>query len=214
MTTPLPLPNYQLVQCTFTLQEPVASVASHGGTKLNLTQVSDPVWTLAVTTRSLRDEERRAWTVWKNQLRGGLRGFTAYDVTRKPLAYPAAQSSTDIASGWDGTANVASVGLSGALGLSGLPANYQIKAGDRIGLESAEGHIGYHEANEDQTASAAGEVTVSVSPLLYASLFTTGDTARLWLPVAKFIIDWQSWQEDTRGGPTPISFKAYQRVMQ
>ncbi|WP_299939409.1 hypothetical protein [uncultured Nitratireductor sp.] len=213
MTAPLPLPDYNLVRGTIRLVDPVASSASHSGAKLNMTQVVDPAWIFEAETMPLWDDERRPWTAWKNSLRGGLRMFIAHDVTRRPLAYPGAQASTDIAAGWDGTATVTDVGLSGALAMSGLPAAYQASVGDRFGIENASGSFGYYEATEDVSASGAGDMAITLTPFLHRSLFQAGDTVRLWQPLCKFILDWQSWSEDTRGGPTPVSFTAYQRVM-
>jgi len=214
LTFPRDLPSYVLVRGTFTLVDAVASSASRSGAKLNLTRVSDPTWTLDVETPPLRPHEKRAWTAWKNSLRGGLREFLAYDITRNPpAAYPKAKTPQDISPGWGGTAAVSSLGLAGALGLSNLPAGYQVRVGDRIGLEAAAGHRGYYEAVEDAVANASGALTVTVSPFLHTSLFTTSAIARLWLPKAKFIIDWQSWQQETIGEPTPIAFRAVQRVM-
>lgn len=211
--TPIPLPDYNLARAAFRLVESVASAASQGGAKVNLSRTSDPVWVFEAETYPLYDDQKRAWTAWKNKLRGGMRQFLAHDETRNPpAAYPSAKASTDISAGWDGTATVASVGDSGALGLSGLPAGYEAKEGDRIGLEQ-DGHYGYYEVVEDATADGFGDVTLTVAPFLHTSIFDTDATARLWLPLCMFIIDWQSWQEDTTGRPTPVSFRAFQRVM-
>lgn len=210
---PRELPDYRLERGSFRLVDAVTSTASHAGAKINLSRISDPTWILEVQTRPMWDDDRRAWTAWMSSLRGGLREFVAYDKTRNPpLAYPGAKASTDIAGGWNGTASVSSLGASGALGLSGLPAGYQSSEGDRIGLEQ-DGHYGYYEVLEDAAADGSGAVTLTVAPFLHTSIFTTAATARLWLPKAKFILDWQSWQEETIGGPSPISFTAHQRVM-
>jgi len=208
---PRSLPDYNLTRGTIRLVDPVASSASHAGAKLNLSRVADPAWIFEAETMQLWDAERRPWTAWKNSLRGGLRQFVAYDITRKPLAYPSAQAAADISVGWDGTATVSNLGLSGELGLSGLPSTYQVSVGDRIGLEEG-GAYGYYEVIED-AAAVAGAVTVTVAPLLHLSIFTNAAVARLWLPLAKFVLDWQSWSEETIGGPSSISFTAYQRVM-
>lgn len=209
---PRPLPDYNLTRGTIRLVDPVASSASHSGAKLNMSQVVDPAWVFEAETMPLWDDERRPWTAWRSSLRGGLRQFIAHDITRNPpLAYPAARTPDDISSGWDGTAIVTSVGLSGELDLGGLPPAYKFRVGDRIGLEEGEAR-GYYEVVED-AAAAGTEATVTVSPHLHTGIFTNAAVARLWLPVAKFILDWQSWSEETIGGPSQISFTAYQRVM-
>lgn len=209
---PRPLPDYSLTRGTFRLIDPVASSASHAGAKLNMSQVVDPAWIFEAETMPLWDNERRPWTAWKNSLRGGLRQFLAYDITRNPpLAYPAAKMPEDICAGWNGTASVSSVGLSGELGLASLPPSYQFKEGDRIGLEEGKAR-GYYEILEDAVA-VGSKAVVTVAPQLHTGIFTNAAVARLWLPVAKFILDWQSWNEETIGGPSQISFTAYQRVM-
>jgi hypothetical protein len=210
---PRELPHYLLEECSFRLVEAVTSVTSHSGAKINMTMMSDPIWTLDVTTLPMWDDERREWTAWKNSLRGGLRSFVAYDATRNPGAYPLASSPGQISTEWDGTATVANLGLSGQLGLSGLPSGYRASVGDRVSLHQPNGSIGYYEVLEDAVASGGGAITLSVSPLLHTTIFTTAATARLWQARAKFVIDWQSWQESTVGGPSSISFRAVQRVM-
>lgn len=209
---PRTLPNYRLRRATFRLVDPVVGVSSSSGARVNLTQVADPIWMFDAETVPHWGNERRTWSAWKNSLRGGLNEFIAYDITRNPpLAYPNASSPEDISGGWDGTAIVTAIGLSGELGLSGLPTGYQFSEGDRIGLEEG-GARGYYEIVEDTTAVGTS-ATVTVSPHLHAGIFTNAAVARIWQPVAKFVLDWQSWSAEDTIEPTPISFTAYQRVM-
>lgn len=208
---PRELPDYRLVKATFALVDAVRSSVSHTGSRINRTRTADPTWTLDVETTPRWPDEKRPWTSWKNSMRGGLRLFLACDVTRTPAAYPDARTPQDIAPGWSGTASVSSLGASGLLGLSGLPAGYRLSVGDRIGIEQA-GHFGYYEVDEDVNASGTGSASVTVSPFLHTRLFTVGAVARLWLPKAKFILDGQSWQDDGGAAPSPISFRATQQV--
>ncbi|UUP19502.1 hypothetical protein [Nitratireductor thuwali] len=209
---PRDVPDYQTVELTFTLTDSVTSAASHKGAKINMSKVADDVWELAMETNVLEPDRKRIWSAWKKSFRG-LREFLAYDTSRNPpAAYPDATAPGDISDGWNGTAGVASVGASGLLGLSGLPAGYQAKVGDRVGLEQS-GHYGYYEVLEDVAADGFGAVTLAVAPFLHTSIFTTAATARLWLPVCKFIMDPRSWSESNVLVPTPVSFKAVQRVM-
>lgn len=210
---PRELPDYKLVKATFNLVSPVASVTSHAGNKVNLSQIVDPTWTLDVQTVPMWAQDKRAWSAWKQSLRGGLRQFVAYDPSRNPpAAYPNATTPAQIGAAWTGTATVTSLGLSGALGLSALPAGYKATAGDRVSLEQS-GAIGYYEILEDATANGDGAVTLTVAPFLHTSVFTTAAVARLWQPKAKFVIDWQSWTDETSVELSAISFRAFQRVM-
>lgn len=187
-----------------------------GGGKINLTQVDDPTWKLRADTWTLLQATRAGWSAWKNSLRGGLRTFVASDSRLPtPLAYPDAEVPADISVGWAGTAAVATLGLGGALSLSGLPAGYHIREGDRLGIEQGSPlRRGYYEALEDVTASGGGAASVTVAPFLHTGIFSPGATARLWRPKAEFIIDWTSWTEDEDNRPkyATVSFEAWQKL--
>lgn len=206
ITYPRDLPAGDLVECTFVLDDNVTQSASRG-LVINRTQVMDPVWRATIETGLMYREQEAIWSAWKKSLRG-LNGFIAYDRKRMaPFAYPGAKTPGDISSGWSGTATVTSIGLSGALGLSGLPATYQAKVGDRVGLEQS-GRYGYFEVIEDSTATA-GALTVTVTPFLQ-SVFTTAATARLWRPKCKFSLISSTWREVGKAEPTAVSFEAVQ----
>ncbi|TPK38703.1 hypothetical protein [Mesorhizobium sp. B2-5-3] len=213
ITYPRDLPDYQLTECTFDLMDNVSSSASGKGLQINLSQVVDPTWKATIQTRLRKPTEYAStaiWSAWKKSLRG-MKPFVAYDFGRpNPIAYLTAAASTDIAPAWNGTATVTSLGLSGALGLSGLPATYQAKVGDRVGLEEG-GHYGYYEVLEDKTA-VAGVATLTVAPFLHTTVFTTAAVARLWRPKCQFILDWNSWSAPATRDFGAISFNAYQRL--
>lgn len=212
ITYPRELPSYHVAECWFDLVENVAFAPSGKGNKINLSQVNDPIWQGSFETGLLQRDDQAIWSSWRKSLRGGLKTFIAYDVRRKtPRAYPAAKVPGDIFAGWDGLAGVTTIGLSGALGLSGLPASYQIKIGDRIGLVQS-GHYGYYEAMEDATANFSGAVTVNVNPFLHSGYFTTSAVARLWQPRCQFIIDPASWSEQGSVEITPVAFKGFQKL--
>lgn len=207
---PRTLPDMALVACTFSLDDNTAASASGRGALINVTRTFDPMWRVRVETRPLYADEWPIWQAWKASLRGGVKTFIAHDHARPtPLAYRSAQAPADISAGWDGTAGVISVGLSGALSLSSLPSAYQFKVGDLIGLEQ-NGRYGLYLVQEDVTA-AAGIASVTVAPFLH-SVFTNAAVARIWRPVAQFVIDWRSWSGEPAGNPTPISFEAFQRL--
>lgn len=111
--------------------------------------------------------------------------------------------------GFDGTATVNSLGLSGSLGLSDMPPGYQAKAGDRVGLEE-DGHYGYYEVLENATANGSGVITLTVAPFIHTSVFTTSAVCRLWQPKCQFWLDWNSWSAPRTGQPGSVSFDAYQ----
>lgn len=213
ITYPRPLPSASLIDCTFDLLDGTAMSASHRGAVLNMTRTADPTWRANISTRPLNWMDGQLWaewSAWKKSMQGGLKTFVAWDVNRpRPFAYPNAQSPADIGAGWNGTATVTSVGLSGQLGLSGLPSTYQAKIGDRVSLRQGD-YYGYYEVLESVTASA-GAATLTVTPFLQ-TVFTTSAVARLWRPECRFVIDWRSWQESGSTERKPFSFEAYQRL--
>ncbi|HTV69845.1 MAG TPA: hypothetical protein VMF90_15030 [Rhizobiaceae bacterium] len=214
ITYPRQLPDYRLQEGTIRLEEGVTYAGSgrNRGPVMNRTRTIEPAWRGRFGTIILERNPKMIWSAWGKSLKGGMKTFVAWDIERPtPIAYPDAAAPEDIESGWNGTATVTSLGLSGALGLSGLPANYQLKAGDRIGLRQTT-RYGYYEVLEDVTANGSGVVTVTVTPFLHTTVFTTAAVAWLWRPVCLFVIDWQTWTEQTLVKPTPISFEANQTI--
>ncbi len=212
ITYPRDLPDYHLSECWHDLIDNVSIAPSGNGLVLNRSQFVDPIWQTTIVTGLLDIVKQAEWSAWKKSLGGGLRTFVAYDVRRQtPLAYPNAKAPTDIKAGWNGTATVTSVGLSGALGLSGLPENYKVTVGDRIGLEQSN-HYGYYEIIESVTANGAGVATVTVTPFLHSSLFTTAAVARIWRPKCEFVIGQANYSESGTKEPSPISFTGTQKL--
>jgi hypothetical protein len=203
--------NVRMQEAWIDLIDPVAMQPSARGNVIKISQVNDPVWKGTFVTGILERDKHAIWSAWRKSLRSS-RTFVAFDVRKKtPRAYPTAVVPGDILALWDGTCDVASIGLSGALELEGLPlAAYQFKAGDRIGLEEG-GKYGYYEVLEDVTA-ASFEATVTVAPFLHDTLFTVAAVCRLWRPVCQFILDQSSWSEQGTVEKTPISFNGVQRL--
>lgn len=211
ITFPRPLiDNARMSEAWFDIVDNIAMSPSAKGQFVNISQVNDPVWKGEFKTGILEHQDQAIWSAWKKSL-GGVRQFVAYDVRRsRPYAYPNANASTDIDAGWDGTATVEDLGASGALELSDLPTTYQFKVGDRVGLEAG-GYYGYYEVLEDATA-VAGAVTITVTPFLHTTLFTTSAVCRVWRPLCQFILDPASWSEQGTKEKTPVSFTGYQRL--
>jgi hypothetical protein len=212
ITYPRQLPNNaHMSEAWFELMDNVAASPFGNGNKINLSQVNDPTWKGTFKTGILNRDDAAIWQAWKKSLRGGIQKFIAYDVRKSTLrAYPNAKSAANIAPGWDGTCTVASVGLSGALGLSGLPlAGLQFKAGDRVGLEQA-GFYGYYEVMEDVTGGAS-TASITVAPFLHSTVFTAGTAVcRLWRPWCKFVIT--DWVESGTVEDAPVNFSGVQTL--
>lgn len=210
ITYPRQLPsNVRMVECWFDLVDDLAFSISGKGSKINLSQVNDFLWRGNFKTPPLERDDAPIWQAWHKSLRGGLKTFIAYDVRRaNPYAYPAAVTPADIGAGWVGTAVVTSLDLSGAISLSGLPALYKFKAGDRVGLEQNTNY-GYYECIEDATA-VAGVVTVTVTPFLHTGFFTNAAICRVWRPWCQFLIG--EWTEQGTVEISPVMFTGAQRL--
>jgi len=206
------VPSYKLTQCLIEPVESVGRARIGGGVSLALTETMETVFRVDVQTIPLSPALRASWRAWRSKLRGGLDLFSLYDVTKKnPLNYPDATASTSISGSWDGTATVTSLGASGALGLSGLPASYVVTEGDYIALEEG-GRVDLYQASASVTANGSGVATVSVRPYLRTGIFTTAATARLWRPKGSFVLEPSSWSEGAGLVPSPISFSGIQRI--
>ncbi|CAD7023136.1 hypothetical protein REJC140_00105 [Pseudorhizobium endolithicum] len=204
------LPFDEVVECTFTLMEGTVSSGFNRGMAFNISQVTDPIWKVAIETAPLDREDRQKWHAWKLSLKGGLNRFRCFDIGQMaPLAYEGAQTPQAIASGWAGSATVASLGTSGALTLGGVPAGYMASAGDRVELSQGAATALY-EIIAPATATSGGALALTVAPLLHTSTFTAAAVARLWRPRALFIMDHTSWSHQVVANPTPATFEGYQ----
>ena len=204
------LPSYALKTCTFNLNEGTRS-AGVGGSTINVSRIYTPLLEVSIQTPRLSRTDRQLWKAWKLKLEGGIHLFRTYDASNaRPLNYLDKSSPGAIDAGWNGQCNVTSIGLSGALGLSGLPEKYQLIAGDPIGLIQ-NGKYDYYIAVEDKTA-IAGACTVTVRPFLRNPSFTAAAIAILWQPTATFVIDPESWNDEGDVEHTPISFTGTQRI--
>lgn len=211
------LPSNKLTECRFTLAFSTASTSIGSGLKFNVTETVSPVWRAEIETPIIdrKDATLGEWSAFIAKLRGGVNNFLAHDYFRStPLAYTSATAPADIGAGWDGTAGVSALTAAGSLTLSGLPANYVVSVGDRIGLEqtvSSVARYGYHEVITGGTANGSGAVTVTVSPFIKTGYFTTSATARLWQPKARFVIDPEYGFDQTLTYGS-ISFAGIQRL--
>jgi hypothetical protein len=206
------IPSYKLTQCIIQPVESVGRARIGRGTSLALTETMDTIFRVDVQTIPLIEADRAAWRAWKSKLRGGLDQFSLYDASKPtPLAYPNATSAASISGSWDGTADVTTLGASGALALADLPANYVVTQGDYIALEEG-GRVDLYQASASITANGSGVVTVSVRPFLRTGIFTTAAVARLWRPKGVFVIEPESWSESAEILPGPISFSGIQRI--
>lgn len=206
--------DYFFSECLFELNENAVASPSGRGLFINVTQTGDPAWQGTFVTGDLSFFDLAQWKAWKKSLRGGFVPFTAFDDRYpSPLMYPDTENPQDVFDGWDGTATVTSLGLSGLLSVSGLPEYYEAVPGDRVGLEQGD-YRGYYEIVQGGTVGSAGTLQVSVLPFLHTTLFTTAAVARFWQPRCKFILNLDSWAEQDGGDPMfkKLSFQGWQML--
>lgn len=205
-------PDNKFARCLFSLNHNVGSSLA-GGTRVARTELSDPVWSVEVDTRVYfpKSEEARAWRVLRGQLRGGVHLLRLWDTTQlTPLAYPDAETPTNISGSWGGTGGVSSIsGVS--ITVNSLPAYYAATAGDYIGLQQ-NNRYGLYEIAADAKANASGSINLTVATPLQTSRFTNSATARLWRPFATFMVEDSSWVFPAGVDPGPISFSGVQVI--
>lgn len=208
ITFPRELLSYALVDASFVLDRGVITARHHKGLAGTDSQVREPLWVLGFETPPMPLGERKAWSAWLNSITGPGRYFLAWDASlQQPLLYPDGVPSI-IATTWDGTATVTGLGTAGAIAVSGVPAGFSLRDGDKVGLVQS-GVYGLYEVNETCTASGATTMTVPVQPLVQP-MFTTSATAVLYRPKAKFKLDPSSVEIDGSIHHSPVKFRAAQ----
>lgn len=186
LTFPRPLHLPKLAECTITLDAGTALASHHGGLRSTVSRIRERVWAGRFETPRLSHEDRIGWQAWAHSLDGGLQRFVAWDTARfLPLAY---RGAGQMPNGWNGNASVTDLSAPSQIVLSGVPAGYQAKAGDRIGLEqtiSTRAHYGYYEIMADAVAAGGGALTVHIQPFVQP-VFTAGAVAKLLQPLCLF----------------------------
>ncbi|MBX3580839.1 MAG: hypothetical protein KF810_02945 [Rhizobiaceae bacterium] len=207
MDFPRELNSYQLAECTFLIVEGVALSRAGKGRAITAIDQFDP-WVMArIRTGPLTHAERRAWSAWKNSLRGGMKHFLAYDQARSWLLnYPHGVPEI-IAETWNGEAIVTELSAY-EMTVEGAPEGFVMLPGDALGLV-LDGKHGWFEVTEASTAGG-DEMTIAFAPYAPPTLFTVGSTAVLYRPKAKFVLDPDSWEETADTKLSPISFTALQ----
>lgn len=209
ITFPRELVSYdQLEALTFNVVSGDAISRTSNGRAISSVDHYNP-WIMAeFETGPLYPEHRRAWSAWKNSLRGAMKSFLAYDLSRQyPLAYPNGIPSV-IAGTWNGQGTTTVLSARSAT-ISGVPVGYVATPGDALGFVQA-GHYSWHEVTEAGTANGSGVLVVSFDPYIPLQMFTVGATAVLWQPKAKFVLDPESWRERGDESRSPISFTGLQ----
>lgn len=140
--------------------------------------------------------------------------FRAHDVFRprpiewsrqhgnQPLSGPRAAGGT-----FDGTATI-TARTATSLIVSGLPANFQFRAGDYVEVRKGPSLISLHRITQDAQATSAGTVTLAIRHTLDTGIFTLPLTANFEKASCLMQIDPGSWSGSKSWGARRPSFTA------
>lgn len=149
---------------------------------------------------------------WYASLKGGFNTFEAYDPDYLyPYTYNAGFDGLIKYGGGAFTGDAVVAALTATtITVSGLPVNFVLLEGDRVGLKEG-GAQGLYIVLEDVTASAGGVATVHVSPFVETGLFTAAATAHFAKPTCLMTILNDKWTRTRAVSPNGISFAGNQR---
>lgn len=136
--------------------------------------------------------------------------FRAFDTTRpRPLEYLKGPLAGTRAGGgaFDGTATI-TARTDSSLTVSGLPANFQFRAGDYVEVSKSATLVSLHRIRADVQANLSGIVTLSIRMNLDAGVFTLPLTANFEKPAFLAQIDGGSWSISRQKTARGIAFSA------
>lgn len=197
----------------FEPQRYMATNQLYGGTT-QVREVAETRWRGSFTYAPRRRPEHQALQAWLDSLRGGLRAFLAHDHMKPfPVRYPGGVTGLARAGGgaFDGTGGVSGRSAAG-FSMTTLPAGFDLKAGDMVGLVEA-GRYGLFRLAEDALASASGIAALVVEPRFNTSLFTGAARANLVRPPCTMILDPASVSAPrSAGAPGVVTFAGLQTI--
>lgn len=200
------------LKTTFTLPRGNAINRLSSG-QIQAVEVGEPLWRASFVSEPLAWSERRVWEAWERTLRGGLGTFSAYDwVGSYPLHYGVSVLSLTRAAGgsYNGSATFVSC-TSATITVSGLPAAYQAKAGDRLSFAWGNGRA-YHEVVEDAAASSEGALTVTVEPYVRVPYVDAGTAVAMARAPVVLQMEPDSWSAPDDLEAQRITFTAVQVI--
>lgn len=209
------LPSFRFQAYDLRLRRYGTANTLYGGLQ-QVREIADPRWELSISTPPLKVADFRKWQAFWAQLRDGINDFLCHDVERPyPADYPngfAGLVRAGTATAFDGTATVTALAAN-TIQLSGVPANFQVRVGDWIGLVEGTRYA-LHLITADQIALNTGIFgatrQISVSPAIRTNVFTTAAVANFALPKAKFIPIAGTFSGARSPNPAPVSFTAIQ----
>lgn len=181
------------------------------GGKTQLSGRADPRWQLEWRSTNLNPDQFQEVEAFLESLQGGMNDFLAYRWERPfPKNYRAGFDGLTRYGGgaFDGSAYVDAVTAS-TITVSGLPATFNLAAGDMIGLVQS-GAYGLHMLMED-VAAASGVATVTVQPFVKTNIFDGSASAQFARPKCRMMLD--SYSGPRGLAPAPVTISAIQRII-
>ncbi|WP_105430228.1 hypothetical protein [Neorhizobium sp. T6_25] len=173
ITFPREIPDVGYVRADMILRDPVKASPS-GARLINYTQINDPAWEVAVTTKPLRYDQYAEVEAWWLSLREGLQRV----LFRLPFArYPKNHINNHAPA--DDAGNLVSVTGGNVLSVSGVDAGLSLAIGDRIGLERL---TRYHIGRVTEVAGAGTTRTITIEPPPFATVSQAGTVVRFANP--------------------------------
>lgn len=207
----LDLPTSDFATADFTLYRQTATARMEGG-GYSVAEIGDPFWKAKLTTIPLEHENMSAWRAWAS---GGIKPFYCHDPSRAyPIAYGKAVLNMTKAGGgaFNGEAELASWTAT-TLTLSGLPASYEVRAGDLMSF-SWGNYPALHMATAAVTASESGVVTVTVEPAVRLEPApVAGAVVSLVKARCAMMLAPDSFSATVSAEPSPVSFEAVQVIV-
>ncbi|MGF7160124.1 hypothetical protein FHS85_001747 [Rhodoligotrophos appendicifer] len=196
----------------FDLRRTVLATPFRGG-GAQVIETGPSRWMASFTTQTLDLIAFGRFQAWLDDRRGGLEPFLGHDPHR-PLPGEYIDSGlpalTSAGNPFAGTGAVTQLTAT-TIRLVGLPANFQFRAGDYVGLVEEE-RRGLFRVAADLTGASNGIATVNIQPNVPLNLFSTAATYKLTKAACLMLIDPTSIAEETIGRRASISFDAIQRV--
>lgn len=222
LTFPRPFPIEKIRSIDFNLVEYMGVNLLVGG-QTQVRSAAARRWRAVCTTPPVTEAEAQKWEAWRDSQRGGLRDALIYHPAR---AYPAAYREAAINAGgfvpmvkagggaFTGGAVVTSLATY-VIGLSGLPAAFQMSAGDLVGLIGGNGKYAVHRIVEDAVADGSGLASLAVEAEVLTNVFSVGSpgvTANFVKPACVMTFEAGTWSAGRDIELQPISFSMIQTL--
>ncbi|MCT7665661.1 hypothetical protein [Shinella kummerowiae] len=211
MVNPVFLPALPFADCEFDPVQPWDTNRMEGRRTESVGSMT-PYWKAKYRFDFLRREQLGKVDAFVMQAGGDGETFLAYDVSRpRPIAHDTGEPLFLPKAGggvFNGEATLQEIVDSRTLVVSGLPANFQLSAGDYLEVRQSILVRSLHRIMADATANGSGVVTLSIKYGLDLNVFTTDAIIDFERPSCLMQIDPGSWSASKAMNARTPSFSA------